>query len=173
MSTGRMARLAAGSVVFLAAATVVAGCGAGSDRIAGAPGSAPAASTATAITLPEGFPVGTWTTTITADDLAAITTRRWQISAYVTTLDRQFTLVLGADGTWSALRTDVPSSGRLQGHPVWADAFDLTTFPPDYAGDVVRIEWRTADDKLLLTVPDPPDPILPVTMGAHPWSPAG
>ena len=183
MSTGRMARLAAGSVVFLAAATVVAGCGAGSDRIAGAPGSAPAASTATAITLPEGFPVGTWTTTITADDLAAIDDATLaNLGMSRDNLIREnagtFTLVLGADGTWSALqKTDVPVKwpvfkGTFM--PVGDDAFDqLTTFPPDYAGDVVRIEWRTADDKLMLTVPDPPDPILPVTMGAHPWSPAG
>jgi hypothetical protein len=183
MITGRIARLAVGSAVLLVAAALVAGCGAARDGTGGANGSVPAGSTATTITLPEGFPVGTWTTTITAEDLAALDDAALaNLGMSRDNLVREnagvFTLTLGADGSWSVLqKTDVPVRWPIfKGtySPVGADAFDqLTSFPPDFAGDVVRFGWRTADGKLLLTVSDPPDPILPIVIGAHPWSPAG
>jgi hypothetical protein len=51
-----------------------------------------------------------------------------------------------------------------------ADTFSQTTdFPADFAGDVVDFTWRIDDGKLVLRVPEPPDPILPVIMETHPW----
>ena len=47
-----------------------------------------------------------------------------------------------------------------------------TTFPEQYAGDRVEFTWRIEDGQLHLAVRNPPDDILPVVIGAHPWTPA-
>jgi hypothetical protein len=179
----RMARPTVGLAVVMAAALVAACSTGGSAPSAAASAPAAASPGGSAVALPAGFPVGTWTTTITAEDLEAVgddflTTIGMSRTNLVNENSGTFTTTFGADGTWSTVQdTDKPVKwpvfrGTIS--PVGDDAFDqVTSFPPDFAGDVVRFTWRTADGKLHLTVPDPPDPILPVVMEAHPWSPAG
>jgi hypothetical protein len=181
MNTRRRDRTAIGSAVVMAAA-IVAACSTGGSAPSAA-ASAAASPGGSAMALPAGFPVGTWTTTITAEDLDAVgddvlanigMSRKNLVSENAGT----FTTTFGADGTWSTVQdTDQTVKWpvfRGTFTPVGDDAFDqATSFPPDFAGDVVRFTWRTADGKLHLTVPDPPDPILPVITESHPWSPGG
>lgn len=160
---------------------ILAGCAGGGAASTSPPGAAP--STVASVVLPAGFPVGTWTTTITADDLMAITDET--LASVGMTRDNlikensgTFTTVYGADGTWSTVQdTDQPVKWpifRGTFTPVGDDAFDqATTFPPDFAGDVVRFTWRSEGGRLHLKVVDPPDPVLPVITEAHPWTPAG
>lgn len=183
MNTRRRDRTAVGLAVVVAAA-LVAACSTG-GTVPSAAISAPAAASAgaSAVALPAGFPVGTWTTTITAEDLEAVgddflTNIGMSRTNLVKENSGTFTTTFGADGTWSTVQdTDAQVKWpvfRGTFTPVGNDAFDqATSFPPDFAGDIVRFTWRTADGKLHLTVPDPPDPILPVITEAHPWSPAG
>jgi hypothetical protein len=181
MITLRTHRIAI-AIAAVIATMILAACSSGAT-----PAAAPSASTTTpggsAVALPAGFPVGTWTTTITAEDLkqvddAFLSSINMSRENLVNENAGTFTMTLGADGTWSTLQeTDAPVKwpvfrGTLM--PVGNDAFDQTTsFPPDYAGDVVRFTWRTENGQLHLALPDPPDPILPVIMESHPWSPAG
>jgi hypothetical protein len=46
-----------------------------------------------------------------------------------------------------------------------------TTFPPDYAGEVVDLEWTYQDDGLHFRAIDPYDPIIHVQYETHPWQP--
>jgi hypothetical protein len=46
-----------------------------------------------------------------------------------------------------------------------------TTFPADFAGDVVDFTWAIEDGALLIRVTDPPDPVLPIVMESHSWLP--
>jgi hypothetical protein len=179
MMTLRNDRIAIGLILLLGAGAILSAC------TSGAPGSAsaPATTAVSSIALPSGFPVGTWTTTITAEDLKAVSdeslgTIGMSRDDLVKENAGVFTTTLAADGTWSTVQdTDAQVKWpvfRGTFTPVGDDAFDQeTSFPPDFAGDVVRFTWRTADGKLHLTVPDPPDPILAVVTEAHPWSPAG
>ncbi len=178
MKTLRSDRITIGFVSLLAAAAILSAC------TAGAPAStsgATSAASGSAIALPSGFPVGTWTTTITAEDLAAVSdeslaTIGMSRDGLVKENTGVFTTTLGADGTWSTVQdTDAQVKWpvfRGTFTSVGDDAFDqVTTFPPDFAGDVVRFTWRAEGERLHLTVPDPPDPILGVITEAHPWSP--
>jgi hypothetical protein len=178
MMTLRNDRITIWFVLMLGAAAILSAC------TAGAPGSTPGATPAasgSAIALPNGFPVGTWTTTITAEDLAAVSdeslaTIGMSRDNLVKENTGVFTTTLAADGTWSTVQdTDTQVKWpvfRGTYTPVGDDAFDqITTFPPDFAGDVVRFTWRTEGGQLHLAVPDPPDPVLPVLTEAHPWSP--
>ena len=173
---------AARGLIVMSVAAVLAACSA-SPATPGSASPVPSAAVGSPVALPAGFPIGTWTTTITEEDLAAVSDEALaSIGMTRDNLVREntgvFTTTFGADGTWSTLQATEPA-------PRWpvfrgtfvaagADAFDqTTTFPPDFAGDVVRFTWRTEDGKLHLTVPDPPDPVLAVLTEAHPWSPAG
>jgi hypothetical protein len=178
MMTLRNDRITIGFALILGAAAILSAC------TAGAPGStsgATAVASGSAIALPSGFPVGTWTTTITAEDLAAISdeslaTIGMSRDNLVKENTGVFTTTLAADGTWSTVQdTDAQLKWpvfRGTFTPVGDDAFDqVTTFPPDFAGDVVRFIWRAEEGQLHLTVPEPPDPVLGVITQAHPWSP--
>jgi hypothetical protein len=44
--------------------------------------------------------------------------------------------------------------------------------PEQYAGDRVEFTWRVEDGQLHLDVVNPPDDILPIVVGAHPWTSA-
>ena len=163
-------------------AAVLAACSA-SPATTGGSSAASTTAGGSPIALPAGFPVGTWTTTITEADLAAVSDE--SLAAIGMSRDNLvdensgvFTTTFGTDGTWSTLQATEPAPKwpvfRGTFVPVGADAIDqTTTFPPDFAGDVVRFTWRVEDGRLHLTVPDPPDPVLPVLTEAHPWSPAG
>jgi hypothetical protein len=50
--------------------------------------------------------------------------------------------------------------------------FELrTTFPADYAGDVVTIGWLMEDENLRLQLVTPDDPVLRANLETHPWQP--
>jgi hypothetical protein len=179
MMTLRSDRITIGFALMLGAAAILSAC------TSAPPGStsATAATSGSAIVLPSGFPVGAWTTTITAEDLAAVSDESLAtIGMSRDNLVKEnagvFTTTLGADGTWSTVQdTDAQVKWpvfRGTYTPVGDDAFDqVTTFPPDFAGDVVRFTWRIEAGQLHLTVPDPPDPVLRIITEAHPWSPVG
>jgi hypothetical protein len=182
MITLRTPRIAIAVAAIIATATV-AGCSSGLTPSTAASPSTAAAPSGSAMALPAGFPIGTWTTTITAEDLEKVddgflSSIGMSRENLVKENSGTFTTTFAADGTWSTVQdTDQPVKWpvfRGTFTPVGDDAFDQTTsFPPDFAGDVVRFTWRTADGQLHLTVPDPPDPILPVLTESHPWVPAG
>lgn len=133
-----------------------------------------AASTASPGALPSGFPIGTWTTTITPDDLQeAGLTDAGALAENVGT----FTLEMAADGSWTTTQVSDVDVKWPVFRGTWVatgdDSFVQTTeFPADFAGDVVGFTWQRNGDNLLLDVPEPPDPVLPVIMGSHPWEPA-
>ncbi len=170
------------ATLAVVATMALAGCSAGTPATA-VPASAPAAPNGSALALPSGFPIGTWTTTITGEDLAKVSDESLaKIGMSRDNLVKEntgvFTTTISADGTWSTVQdTDVEVKWpvfRGTFTPVGDDAFDqATTFPPDFAGDVVRFTWRMEDGQLHLTVPDPPDPVLGILTAAHPWTPAG
>ena len=154
-----------------ALAVVVMACsGAGPS----APASAPTEQAASQAALPDGFPLGTWTSTITEEDLRAA---GMSDAGLIKENTGVFTTTFASDGTWStAQATDAPIRW-----PLFRGTYDVagdglidqtTTFPPDYAGDVVRFAWRMEDGALVLGVPEPPDPFLGMMTEMHPWQPA-
>ncbi len=155
-------------------AVVASACGSASGGSPAAPALAsPAAASGSAIEIPAGFPIGSWTVTITDDDLTAADVTN---PGLVTENTGVFTTTFAADGTWTTVQeTDAPVRWpvfRGTFTPVGTDAMDqVTTFPPDFAGDVVRFTWRLEDGQLHLTVPEPPDEFLPIVIETHPWEP--
>jgi hypothetical protein len=170
------------AILIVVATMTLLGCSVGTPATA-APASAAASPNGSALALPSGFPIGAWTTTISAEDLAKVSDESLAgIGMSRDNLVRENTGVstttISADGTWSTVQdTDTEVKWpvfRGTFTPVGDDAFDqATTFPPDFAGDVVRFTWRMEDGQLHLAVPDPPDPVLGVVTEAHPWSPVG
>jgi hypothetical protein len=183
MTTLRTHRTATAPAMLLIAVAILTACSAAAPGSTAAPASAAPAASGSAIALPDGFPIGTWTTTITEEDLAAVSDEALaSIGMNRDNLNSEntgvFTTTFAADGTWSTVQdTDQPVRWpvfRGTFTPVGDDAMDqVTTFPPDFAGDVVRFTWRTEAGQLRLAVPEPPDPVLGVVTEAHPWSPAG
>jgi hypothetical protein len=152
-------------------ATLFAACSA----TPGAPSTAPASEAPTTATVPVGFPIGSWTTTITEADLrAGGVTGEGELGENA----GDITLVMSEDGTWSTTQvSELPLRWPVfQGTwtPKGPDGFtQTTTFPADFAGDVVDFTWKVEDGGLILKVVNPPDPILPILMESHPWQPAG
>jgi hypothetical protein len=167
------------SVLLVAAVAIgAAACSGGNPSVP--PGSqAPAASAdgvgGGASPLPEGFPLGSWVTTITEADLrAAGLTAPGELTENAGT----FTMSLGADGAWTVSQVaDVPIRWPVFRGTYTATGTDgfrqVTEFPADFAGDVVDYGWRMEDGALRLQVRTPPDQILPIIMETHPWAPAG
>lgn len=167
------------SAALLAVASFFAACSSapGATTTASAePSAAPAASVAASTgPLPSGFPIGSWSTVITPADLrAGGVTGEGEIGENAGT----FTLTMSPDGTWStAQAAEVPLRWPVF-KGTWtangADGFtQVTTFPQDYAGDVVDFTWKVENGSLVLNVVDTPDPLLPIIIETHPWQPAG
>lgn len=120
-------------------------------------------------------PIGAWTTVITAEDLrAAGLTEAGAIAENSGT----FTMTFDRDGTWTAVQQTEPAPRWPVFRGTWSatadDALDLrTTFPADYAGDVVSITWRVEEGSLRMNLVAPDDPVLRVNLESHPWQPAG
>ena len=178
MNMFRSPRPGIGPIAVTLVAALLAGCSTTASS-----GGAAAPSTASSVAVPAGFPIGTWSTTIAAEDLEAISdedlaTMGMSRANLVKENTGTFTTTFGADGSWSTVQeTDQPVKWPVFRGTFTAtgdNSFDqVTTFPPDFAGDVVGFTWRTEDGKLHLDVVTPPDPVLPVITEAHPWSPAG
>lgn len=157
-------------ILTMALAAMAIGCAGGQGPGGTTP--APSDQAGNLASLPEGFPVGSWTSTITEDDLreagVAVSLIEENAGVFITTYD--------PDGTWSTSQaTDVPIKW-----PLFRGTFTVagdglidqtTTFPPEYAGDVVRFTWQMEDGALVLGVPQPPDPVLKILMETHPWQP--
>ncbi|HEX5014136.1 MAG TPA: hypothetical protein VFV72_08240 [Candidatus Limnocylindrales bacterium] len=156
----------------IAIAALVTGCAGGSGAPASTTPSAASAPASAGAAIPSEI-VGAWTATITADDLRSAGLTDEAASAENTGV---FTLTLGADGTWStSQQSQVPVKW-----PVFRGTMEATgpngfrqttTFPADFAGDVVDFTWSIEDGALLIKVVNPPDPVLPVVMETHPWQP--
>lgn len=135
--------------------------------------SVPSGSSASGV--PDGFPIGSWTTTITKADLLAggITDEGDLVEnagVFITTF--------GADGTWTTTQdTDAAVKWpvfRGTWTAIGADAFSQRTdFPGDFAGDVVDFKWKVEAGDLVLDVLNPPDHTMPIVVETHPWKPAG
>jgi hypothetical protein len=162
---------------FAMVAAIVAACstmpGATSPSSAPSPaGSVPSGSSAAG--LPDGFPIGSWTTTITEADLLAggITDEGDLIeNAGV------FTTTFAEDGTWTTTQdTDATVKWPVFRGTWTATSADTisqrTDFPGDFAGDVVDFTWKIEGGDLLLKVVNPPDQTMPVVVETHPWKPA-
>jgi hypothetical protein len=127
-------------------------------------------------TIPRDFPLGSWTTTITADDLRAggITDPGW-----LEENAGQFIMTMAADGTWTMAQVTTAAVRT----PVFRGTFEATgpntfrqrtEFPPDFVGDVVDFSWSRDDEgALVLDVLTPPDEVVPIIVETHPWTPAG
>lgn len=164
-----------GRMILAASMTAAIAIGCSNAPAASQAASSGAASTSSSAAIPEGFPIGAWTTTLTEADLRAggITQE-----GELTENTGVFTMTLAADGTWTAAQeTDAPVRWPVF-RGTWTatgpDSFNqLTEFPADFAGDSVDFTWRIEDGGLLLKVVNPPDRVLPVIMETHPWTPAG
>jgi hypothetical protein len=117
-------------------------------------------------------PVGTWVTTITADNLRAA---GLGAPAAVAENAGTFTMTIGADGSWTTVQT----TSEPVRWPVFRGTYVVsgprtidmrTDFPADYAGDVVTVSWSQAADGLHLTLIAPQDPMLKLNLEAHPWA---
>lgn len=134
----------------------------------------PASPVATpAASLPPGFPIGSWSTTITEADLrAGGITEAPAIRENAGTFVRTY----APDGTWTIVQTSTEQLAMPVFRGTWRatgpnEIEETTTFPPEYAGDVVRFTWAREGPNLVLRVPNPPDPFLPIHTESHPWTP--
>ena len=161
MTTRRFPFLAIVLAAVAIGACTATPAGSASAVVAGSP----------AASLPADFPLGTWTSTITAEDLR---TGGITAAAGIQENSGLITLAMKADGTWTQTQQSSDPLRRPVFQGTWRatgpDTFEqTTTFPSDYAGDVVKFGWKLEDGALRLTVLTPPDEILPVIMEAHPW----
>lgn len=154
------------------AIVIVAGCSTPPGGSSGSPGST--ASNTSPAAVPADFPIGSWTTTLTEADLrAGGITGEGELGEN----SGVFTLTLGEDGTWTtAQEADIEVRWPVF-RGTWTatgpNSFrQVTEFPADFAGDVVDFTWALEDGSLLIAVVNPPDPVLPVIMETHPWTPA-
>ena len=163
-SRSRLPRgLAASFVLFVVA---LAGCASTTTQGSATPTPGPS------IDLPDGFPVGTWTMAITEADLrAAGFTKPGELFEN----QGMFTKVVSADGTWTITQV-APGPVRwpiFRGtfRPTGPNAFEeTTTFPTEYAGEVVKFEYKVEGDELSLTLIEPTtDPLLRFQVEVHPW----
>jgi hypothetical protein len=134
---------------------------------AGSPKASPAPS------LPADFPLGSWSNYLTEEDLRAA---GYTDAPMIMENVGSSTLTLSADGTW----TIAVESSQPMRWPVFRGTYAVsgpstfrmwTTFPPDFAGEVVDLEWKYGDDGLHLRAIDPYDPIIHVQYETHPWQP--
>ena len=162
----------------LATLAIVTACSTTPGSSPGVPASAAPSTVASdapsTAAVPDAFPLGAWKTTITEDDLkAGGVTHEGELVENV----GEFTLTMGEDGTWTTAQvTDAPIRWPVF-EGTWTatgpDGFSqLTTFPTDFAGDLVDFTWKIEDGSLILKVVNPPDHILPIIMESHPWQPA-
>jgi hypothetical protein len=155
------------SRLLLAAA--IAGCADTGTAMRSAPtaGSAAGGSPGAAQSL-----LGTWTTSITRDDLASagVTDPGLQ-----TENSGRFRWTFASDGTWTQVQQSIdgaPLNGPVFRGTYVADETSLvmtTEFPEQYRDEGLHFTWATDGDELSVDVLDPPDPMLPVIIEAHPW----
>jgi hypothetical protein len=176
----RTAVLRRAEIALLLATTVALSACAGGGGPSSTPGRASAsASSATASGggIPVGFPLlGSWTTSITKDDLAA--------AGVTDPLARnensgRFTWAFAPDGTWSQVQESL--DGSPVNSPVFRGTYTAddgslvatTTFPEQYRDEGLHYEFVLEGDTVRFDVLDPPDALLPIIVETHPWARAG
>lgn len=162
-----MARLRMAGVVL--GALTVAGCAGQPGAASAPPSAAPAATTEAGAT--GVVPVGTWTMTLTEEDLRAAGFTDPGAAAENT---GTFTFTIAPDGTW----TIAQAASQPVKWPVFRGSYTvtgedtvemLTTFPPEYAGDLVSMRLSEGSDGLTVKVLSPDDPLLRVNFESHVW----
>ncbi|HYN70201.1 MAG TPA: hypothetical protein VEX41_08325 [Candidatus Eisenbacteria bacterium] len=156
------------SLALLAAASIAMGLlAAACSALGGGPSGSQAA------TPPAGFPVGSWTTSISREDLSAGGLEGDLIDQN----EGDFVLTFEADGTFQQVQTS--TIGVTLREPIFRGHYTVTgdevrldpEFPVHYAQegvyDVVR--WQLDGDVLHLSLASHGDPIQVVVYGAHPW----
>jgi hypothetical protein len=170
MRTRHRAATGTAAATLIALAFALAGCG---PLAAGV--TSPTAEASPLASGTGGPLVGAWVTEVTKDDLRAggITAE-----GMLDENSGRFTTAFNADGTWRSVQES------LDGAPVSLPVFEgtwettgdtliqVTMSPEQYAGERVEFTWRIEDGLLHLDVANPPDEILPIITGAHPWTPA-
>jgi len=170
-TAGRGSRRAPASLLALAA--LLLGCG--SPGGSGAPGSGAPAGSGSVI--PADLPLlGTWTVEVTKGDLeaggVADPGARNENSG-------RFTWTFKPDGTWTEVQESLDGSTII--NPVFRGLFSVsgatmtatTTFPEQYRDAGLDYAWTVEGDELRLDILNPPDPVLPLVVEAHPWKRAG
>lgn len=155
-------RLAIG---WLAVAAALAGC-AGGGTATPATSSVPSAGAAHPLH-------GTWLTSITKADLAA---GGVSDPGLQTENSGQFRWTFESDGTWTQVQQSL--EGAPLNAPVFrgtyvvdGDSLVMTTaFPEQYRDEGLHYTWAIDGERLTLDLLDPPDPMLPVVVEAHPWT---
>ena len=119
-------------------------------------------------------PIGTWSMTITEEDLrAGGFTEQGAFAENTGT----FTFTIAPDGTW----TITQAASQPVRWPVFRGTYNvtgadtiemLTAFPADYAGDLVAVELTETSDGLAIKLLSPPDPLLRVQLESHVWAPS-
>jgi hypothetical protein len=154
-------------------ALLAAGIAGGSLSCATAPSGTkvPDLPAAAGASFPADFPIGTWVVTITEADLrAAGITEPGLIKENAAS----YTRTMQPDGTFTVVST----STEVLRFPVFRGTWratkpnefeETTTFPPEYAGEVVLIAWERTSAGLELRLVTPPDPIYPILTESHPW----
>jgi hypothetical protein len=151
------------STTMLLAAVLLMGCG----SLVGGPSGSPAA------TPPAGFPVGSWTTSISREDLIAGGVE----GDLVDQNEGSFVLTFEPDGTFQQVQTS--TIGATLREPVFRGHYIVTgdevrlnpEFPAHYAQEGVYdvVHWQLDGDVLQLSLTSHGDPIQVVVYGAHPW----
>lgn len=158
-------------VAGLLGAFLIVGCAAQSGATRTSTVGSPVATAGSAL---GDVPSGTWTMTLTEEDLrAAGFTEPGALAENTGT----FTLTMTPDGGWTMAQI----AAQPVKWPVFRGTFAVTgedtiamrtTFPPDYAGDVISVKLTESPDGVGMKLLSPDDPLLRVQLESHVWAPS-
>jgi hypothetical protein len=155
-------------VAALAATILVTACGSPAGSMSPSPAGAshdPA---------PADFPlIGTWTTTITRDDLRAAGVTA---EGLLNENSGFFTWALEADGTWRLVMVSLVGAPVM--NPVFSGYYTVagdvlvavTEFPDIYRDEGLQYAFELDGDAVTFDNPDAPDVMWRVIIEAHPWT---
>ncbi len=159
-----------GMLVLALGGAVVAGCAAQPGASAGSVSTVSPAAAGSAAS--GSVPLGTWTMTLTDADLrAAGFTDPGAAAENAGT----FTMTVAPEGTW----TIAQAASQPVRWPVFRGTYTVTgeniaemrtTFPPEYAGDIVSMQLTEGSDGLAVKILSPDDRLLRVQFETHPWA---
>lgn len=123
---------------------------------------------------PSGFPlIGSWTTTITRDDLreGGVTEE-----GLLNENAGAYTWAFEADGTWRQVMVSLDGSPVM--NPVFSGYYTVdddvviavTEFPEMYRDDGLHYPFEVSGDTVRFDILDPPDPMLRILTETHPWT---
>jgi hypothetical protein len=117
--------------------------------------------------------VGVWQTTITKADLEAGGVAD---PGAQTENSGKFIWTFAPDGTWTQIQQGL--DGAHLNNPVFGGTWTVdggnlvavTEFPTEYRDSGLHYTWAIEGSELRFDLLDPPDPMLPIVMEAHPWT---